>query len=244
MEDLFTQPTPPRGPLTVSELVGGVRELLEERLQGVRVVGEVSDLFRARSGHSYFSLKDGNAQIKAVLFAGTAARIPFDPENGLEIIVRGEVTVYPQRGDLQILVRGLEPVGRGELQLAFEQLRARLGDEGLFDAALKRALPTFPRRIGIVTSPSGAAVRDVVQVSGKRFPGTPLLISPTPRAGGGRRERDRRSVASRGRRRRRSRRRVARARGRFARGPLGVQHGTGGARDPGLPGAGRERRRP
>ena len=179
MEDLFAQPTQPRGPLTVRELVGGVRELLEERLRSVRVVGEVSDLFRARSGHSYFTLKDGSAQIKAVLFAGTAARIPFDPENGLEIIVRGEVTVYAQRGDLQLLVRGLEPVGRGELQLAFEQLRSRLGDEGLFDPALKRALPIFPRRIGIVTSPSGAAVRDVVQVSGKRFPGTPLLISPT-----------------------------------------------------------------
>jgi exodeoxyribonuclease VII large subunit len=182
VEDLFadrTEPERPDRPLTVSELVGGVRELLEEELGGVKVVGEISSLFRARSGHCYFTLKDSGAQIKAAMFRGTAARIPFDPEDGLEVIVQAEVTVYPERGDLQIIVRNLEPVGQGALQLAFEQLKERLEAEGLFDPELKRALPKLPRRIGIVTSPAGAAIHDVIHVSGTRWPGVPLLISPT-----------------------------------------------------------------
>ncbi len=184
MEDLFAErarprPEEPRRPLTVSELVGGVRELLEEELGRVQVVGEIADLFRARSGHCYFTLKDSAAQIKAAMFRGTAARIPFDPEDGLEVVADAEVTVYPQRGDLQIIVRNLEPVGQGALQLAFEQLRERLEAEGLFDPARKRALPKFPRRIGIVTSPAGAAIHDVIHVTGSRWPGVPLLISPT-----------------------------------------------------------------
>ena len=181
MEDLSAEPGSDRGrrPLSVSELVGGVRELLEEELASVHVVGEVFDLYRASSGHCYFRLKDESAQIKAALFRGTAARIPFDPEEGLEIVVHGEITVYPQKGDLQIIVRHLEPVGQGALQLAFEQLRERLAAEGLFDDARKRELPAFPRRVGIVTSPAGAAIHDVIQVTGTRFAGVPLLLSPT-----------------------------------------------------------------
>ncbi len=179
MEDLFAEPARPSRPLTVAELVGGVRELVEEELGRVRVIGEISNLFRAASGHHYFTLKDDRAQIKAALFRGNATRIPFDLEEGLEFVVHAEVTVYTQRGELQIIVRDLEPVGQGALQLAFEQLRARLADEGLFAVEDKRSLPTFPRRVGIVTSPAGAAVRDVIRVSGDRFPGTPILIAPT-----------------------------------------------------------------
>jgi exodeoxyribonuclease VII large subunit len=169
----------------VSELVGGLRELLEEDVGRVQVCGEVSNLHRAGSGHAYFTLKDEGAQIRAALFRGAAARIPFDPEEGLEVLVVADVTIYPQRGDLQLIVRHLEPLGQGALQLAFEQLRARLEAEGLFDAAHKRPLPELPRRVGVVTSPSGAAVQDVIRVSGERFPSVPLLIAPTRVQGDG-----------------------------------------------------------
>jgi exodeoxyribonuclease VII large subunit len=168
----------PRRVLTIAELVGGVRELLEE-LGPVWVVGEISNLRRAGSGHAYFTLKDDDAQLRAVLFRGNAVRIPFDPEEGLEVIAGGELTVYSARGDLQLIVRQLEPRGRGALQLAFEQLRARLEAEGLFADEIKRELPRFPRRVGVVTSPSGAALHDVIHVTGRRFPATPLLLAPT-----------------------------------------------------------------
>jgi exodeoxyribonuclease VII large subunit len=168
----------PRRVLTIAELIGGVRELVEE-LGPVWVVGEISNLRRAGSGHTYFTLKDDDAQLRAVLFRGNAVRLPFDPEEGLEVIAGGELTVYSARGDLQLIVRQLEPRGRGALQLAFEQLRARLEAEGLFAEARKRELPRFPRRVGIVTSPSGAALHDVIHVAARRFPATPLLLAPT-----------------------------------------------------------------
>ncbi|HEY8123437.1 MAG TPA: exodeoxyribonuclease VII large subunit [Myxococcota bacterium] len=168
----------PRRVLSIAELVGGVRELVEE-LGPVWVVGEISNLRRAGSGHAYFTLKDDDAQLRAVLFRGNAVRLPFDPEEGLEVIAGGELTVYGARGDLQLIVRQLEPRGRGALQLAFEQLRARLEAEGLFADERKRELPRFPRRVGVVTSPSGAALHDVIHVTGRRFPATPLLLAPT-----------------------------------------------------------------
>ncbi len=177
-------PSAPRV-FTVSELCGGLRELLEEELGRVLVVGEVRDLHRARSGHSYFTLADDASRLRVALFRGTAARIPFDPEEGLEVVVDGTLTVYTARGDLQLIARSLEPRGRGALQLAFEQLRARLEAEGLFDPDEKRPLPEMPTRVGVVTSPTGAAVRDVIQVSGHRFPSTPLLLSPTRVQGDG-----------------------------------------------------------
>ncbi len=167
-----------RRPFRVSELVGGLRELLEEEVGRVFVVGEISNLRRAPSGHVYFTLKDDQAQLRAALFRSAAVRLPFDPEDGLEVVVEAEVTVYAARGDLQLIVRQMEPRGQGALQLAFEQLRARLEAEGLFEPARKRELPDWPRRVGVVTSPSGAAVRDVIQVSGRRMPGIPLLIAP------------------------------------------------------------------
>jgi exodeoxyribonuclease VII large subunit len=172
-------PFPIRKVFRVSELVSELKELLEDEFGRVWVVGEISNLRRARSGHSYFTLKDDEAQIRAALFRGVAQRLPFDPEDGLEVIVSGDLTLYSARGDLQIIVRSLEPRGQGALQLAFEQLRARLDAEGLFAPELKRPLPEFPRRVGVVTSPSGAAIRDVIQVTGQRFPSIPLLVAPT-----------------------------------------------------------------
>ena len=169
----------PRQVFTVSELVGLARGSLEESLGRVWVSGEISNLHPARSGHVYFTLKDGGAQIRAALFRQYARRLRFDLEDGLEVLLQGDVTIYEARGDLQVIGRDVEPRGRGALQLAFEQLRARLEAEGLFDPARKREIPAHPRRIGLVTSPSGAAVRDVIQVSGRRFASTPLLISPT-----------------------------------------------------------------
>src|SRR5690606_5171143 len=155
---------PPRV-LRVAELVGALRALVEDVVGRVWVVGEVSNLRRAASGHLYFTLKDESAQLRAVLFRAEAERLLFEPADGLEVLAFAEATVYGARGELQLVVRTLEPRGQGALRLAFEQLRARLELEGLFDAARKRPLPRFPRRIGIVTSLHGAALRDVIEVT-------------------------------------------------------------------------------
>ncbi len=169
----------------VSALLSGLSRLLDDQVGRVWVMGEISNLHEARSGHAYFSLKDDSGQVRAALFRNAARRVPFALEEGTEVIVQADVTIYESRGDLQLIVRQVEPVGQGALQLAFEQLRRRLEAEGLFAEERKRALPPFPRRIGIVTSPTGAAVRDVIQVAGHRFPETPLLISPTRVQGDG-----------------------------------------------------------
>jgi exodeoxyribonuclease VII large subunit len=174
-----------RRPFLVSELVAGLRELLEEEVGRVWVIGEISNLRRAPSGHTYFTLKDDQAQLRAALFRSAAVRLPFDPEDGLEVVVEAEVTLYAARGDLQLVVRHMEPRGQGALQLAFEQLRARLEAEGLFDAAKKRPLPVWPRRVGVVTSPAGAALHDVLEVSGLRMPVIPLLLAPARVQGDG-----------------------------------------------------------
>ena len=179
MTDFLTRSLPERRIFTIAELLAGVRSLLEEGLGRCWVAGEVSNLRRAASGHFYFSLKDDTAQVRAVLFRADARRLPFELEDGLELIALGECSVYEARGDLQLLVRHVEPRGRGALQLAFEQLRVRLEREGLFDSARKRLVPAFPRRVGLVTSAAGAALRDVIEVSARRFPATPLLLAPT-----------------------------------------------------------------
>ncbi|MEE9608302.1 MAG: exodeoxyribonuclease VII large subunit [Myxococcota bacterium] len=160
-------------------MLGGLRALLEDRVGRVWVVGEVSNLHRASSGHLYFTLVDDGAQLRAALFRGTARRLAFEPEDGLEVLVYGDLTVYETRGDLQIIVRRCEPRGRGALQLAFEQLRRRLEAEGLFDPLRKRPLPPRPARLGVVTSPTGAALRDILEVSRRRSPSTPLCIAAT-----------------------------------------------------------------
>jgi exodeoxyribonuclease VII large subunit len=169
----------------VAELVDALRALVENAVGRVWVVGELSNLRRAASGHLYFTLKDDEAQLRAVLFRSDAERLAFDPVDGLEVLAWAEATVYGARGDLQLRVRQLEPRGQGTLQLAFEQLRARLAAEGLFDPARKRPLPRLPRRIGVVTSRYGAAVRDVIEVTGLRWPSVPLLVADARVQGAG-----------------------------------------------------------
>jgi len=142
------------------------------------VEGEISNLRTPSSGHAYFTLKDDGAQLRCVLFRGRGRRVAFQPEDGMQVLAFGGLDVYVARGEYQLVVELLEPKGVGALQLAFEQLKRRLEAEGLFDAARKRPLPSFPRTIGIVTSPTGAAVRDMLHVIGRRFADLRILITP------------------------------------------------------------------
>jgi exodeoxyribonuclease VII large subunit len=164
---------------SVSQALAGLKGLLQDRVGRLWVSGEVSNLRVPASGHAYFTLKDDAAQLRAVLFRGAARRLAFDPEDGLEVLAYGELTVYEPRGDLQLIVQQLEPRGRGALQLAFEQLRRRLEVEGLFAAERKQALPAWPGVVGVVTSRGAAALRDVVHVVERRFPAQPLLLAPS-----------------------------------------------------------------
>ena len=163
----------------VRDFLGGVKALIEDRVGRIYVSGETSNVHLAKSGHYYFTLKDSAGQIRCAMFRGDASRMKFELENGLDVIVHAEASIYEQRGELQLIVRAVEPRGEGALQLAFEQLRKRLQAEGLFDPARKQPIPTHPQRVAVVTSPTGAAVRDVIQVSGRRSPSTPLVLSPT-----------------------------------------------------------------
>ncbi len=163
---------------TVSELTARIKELIEERFPAFWVEGEISNLRVPSSGHVYFTLKDEDAQIKAVLFRNRSRRIRFEPEDGLHVLAFGSLDVYAVKGEYQLVVELLEPKGLGALQLAFEQLKARLAAEGLFDQARKRSLPRFPRKIGIVTSPTGAAIRDILTILSHRFADLHLLIAP------------------------------------------------------------------
>ncbi len=162
----------------VAELVGDVREAVEREYADLWVEGEISNLRSAPSGHVYFTLKDGESQLPAVLFRRQASLLRFRAEDGLQVLVRGKVSVYEQRGQMQLIAEFMEPVGAGSLQIAFEQLKARLQAEGLFDAARKRPLPAFPRCIGIVTSPSGAVIRDFLNVGGRRHEALNVLLYP------------------------------------------------------------------
>lgn len=163
----------------VGEVLGGVNRMFEDRVGRLWIVGEIKDLRRPSSGHAYFTLVDESGRLRAALFRGNARRMTFEPEEGMEVLAYGELSVYEQRGDLQLIVRQLEPRGLGALQQAFLRLRRDLDAEGLFDVSRKQPLPERPRRIGVVTSASGAAIRDVLEVTGRRCPGTPVLIAPT-----------------------------------------------------------------
>ncbi|MBI4636172.1 MAG: exodeoxyribonuclease VII large subunit, partial [Candidatus Rokubacteria bacterium] len=167
-----------RAVVSVSELTAQLRALLEERFPAVWVEGEISNFRQYPSGHAYFTLKDESAQLRCVLFRARQRRIRFEPADGLHVLAFGSVEVYAARGEYQLVVELLEPRGLGALQLAFEQLKARLAEEGLFDAARKRPLPRFPRKIGIVTSPAGAAIRDMLRVIGRRFGELSIVIAP------------------------------------------------------------------
>jgi len=164
--------------LTVSEITARIRKDLETNFQGVWVAGEISNLSRPNSGHTYFTLKDDKAQLAAVLWKSAARGVRFELREGLAVLAHGDVTVYPPRGAYQIVVSRILPQGMGALQLALLQLKDRLEKEGLFDPGHKRPLPPLPRRIGIVTSPSGAAIRDILKQVSRRFPGVEILLYP------------------------------------------------------------------
>ena len=165
--------------LSVSELNATIRDLLENQLQNVWVEGEISNARVWNTGHLYFTLKDGASQIKAVMFRSAVRYLKFKPEDGLKVVARGKISVYDPKGEYQILCEHMEPKGLGALQQAFEQLKKKLAAEGLFDPARKRPLPALPRRIGLVTSIDGAALRDVIRVLRRRYPNAHLVISPT-----------------------------------------------------------------
>ena len=168
-----------RRPLTVSELTSQVRGALEGRFASVWVEGEISNFRQAASGHWYFTVRDEAAQLRATCFRGVNSRIRFRPSDGLLVRVRGRMTVYEPRGEYELIVEALDPVGAGALRVAFEQLKERLAAEGLFDAALKRELPVLPRRVGVVTSPTGAAVRDIIRTVERRTRTVSILLAPT-----------------------------------------------------------------
>jgi exodeoxyribonuclease VII large subunit len=167
-----------RRPVSVSELTNSVRITLEGRFPSVWVEGEISNFNSHSSGHWYFTLKDESAQLRAKCFRSSNTRIRFRPQNGLHVRARGKLTVYAPRGDYELVVESLDPVGAGALQIAFEQLRDRLKAEGLFAQELKRPLPVFPRRVGIVTSPTGAALRDILNVISRRTRTVHVLFAP------------------------------------------------------------------
>lgn len=166
---------------TVSELTGYIRELFEVdyRLKDVSLTGEISNFRPARSGHVYFTLKDEKAQITCVMWKSQAARLSFEPGDGDAVVARGRVSVYEAGGNYQFYADSLQPVGRGNLALAFERLKQKLADEGLFDATHKKPIPPLPRKIGIVTSADAAALRDILNVLRRRFPVVQVLIAPT-----------------------------------------------------------------
>ena len=178
MDQLQFNLQPERRVYTVSDLTARIRDLLARNLTDVLVQGEISNLRPASSGHIYFTLKDERAQVRCVFFKQQQRGMKFRPEDGLKVTVRGSVSVYEARGEYQIYVESLEPVGRGALQAAFEQLKKKLDAEGLFDPARKKVLPLLPSRIGLITSSTGAAVRDVVRILTRRFPNVHLTLYP------------------------------------------------------------------
>ena len=174
----FTFRAPDRRIWSVRDLVAAARTHLEREYSDIWVEGEISNFRAHDSGHLYFTLKDREAQIRAVMFRSQARLLRFRPEDGMQIILRGRVTIYEGRGELQLAAENLEPKGAGALQIAFEQLKAKLESEGLFDASRKKPIPALPRRIGIVTSPQAAALRDILNILRRRHHSANVLIYP------------------------------------------------------------------
>jgi len=178
MEQLALAWGPVRKTFTVAELNARIRGLLGDEFDDVWVAGEISGSKTAASGHCYFTLKDHDAQLRCVCFRQSLRYLKFKPQDGMAVLARGHIDVYEARGEYQLLVEAIEPQGHGALQFAFEQLKKKLSEEGLFDPARKRPIPRLPQRIGIVTSPSGAVVRDITEILSRRFPGLHLRIYP------------------------------------------------------------------
>src|SRR5580698_1223180 len=170
---------------SVSELTGAIRGLLTDHFTDIWVAGEISGTRVPASGHYYFTLKDEGAQLKAVCYKMTARYLKFKPQDGIAVLARGRIDVYDARGEVQFVVEAIEPQGHGALQLAFEQLKKKLAAEGLFDNGRKRPMPALPVRIGIVTSPTGAVIRDILQILERRFPGRHIRIYPAQVQGEG-----------------------------------------------------------
>ncbi len=180
--DLFTQK---EKILSVSEITNSVKKTLEKSFGGIKIVGEISNFKAHFSGHWYFTLKDANAQINCTMWKGNNSRVRFTPEDGMKIIVSGNISVYPPRGSYQIDVRSMKADGVGELQAAYERLKQRLSDEGLFDVDTKKAITRLPKKIGIVTAIDSAAFRDMVSVAERRFPLVELIVASSRVQGDG-----------------------------------------------------------
>ena len=170
---------------TVSRLNLDARAILEEAFSTVWIEGEISNLARPRSGHVYFTLKDGSCQVRCAMFRMYNRTLSFAPEDGMHVLAHARVSLYAERGEFQLIVQYMEEAGAGALRRTFDALKNRLDAEGLFDAGLKRPLPVLPRCIGVITSPTGAAVRDILSVLGRRFPAVPVVIHPVPVQGAG-----------------------------------------------------------
>jgi exodeoxyribonuclease VII large subunit len=165
--------------LTVSELNGQTKSLLEREFGIVQITGEISNWIQASSGHCYFSLKDEQAQVRCACFRGSASRLRFSPENGLSVVLTAQVSLYPNRGEYQLIVSRMQPAGQGLLALQFEKLKKKLAAEGLFDEDRKQPIPALPHRIAVVTSPTGAALQDIKKVLARRFPLIPITVYPS-----------------------------------------------------------------
>ncbi len=185
MSQIPLQLVPERKIYSVTELSRAVKGLLEGKFPDVWVAGEVSNFRAVASGHLYFTLKDAGAQLRAVCFRNQARYLKFKPQDGISVIARGRLSVYEARGEYQLYVELLEPAGLGALQLAFEQLKAKLAAEGLFDPARRKPLPLLPHTIGVVTSPTGAVIRDILRVLRRRFPNLNVLLYPVKVQGEG-----------------------------------------------------------
>lgn len=185
MEQFSLSFLPERRIYSLRELSDGIRSALDRSFANIWISGEISGVRVVSSGHCYFSLKDADAQIKCVCWKLTYWRLKFKPIDGVQVLIRGRVDIYEQRSEYQFVVEAIEPQGFGALQLAFEELKRKLLSEGLFDSARKRPLPQFPRRIGIISSPSGAVIRDFVQILSRRFPGLHIRLFPAKVQGPG-----------------------------------------------------------
>lgn len=175
---VIEQPQGERDALSVSELTDQIKKVLEGEFPRVWVVGELTDLARPKSGHIYLTLKDDGAQVRGVIWRNTVSRLGFQPEDGQQVVCGGDIDVYPPRGSYQLVIRQLQPLGEGAMQLALKRLQQRLTAEGLFDPAHKKVLPAVPERIAFVTSPTGAAIRDFLEVLRRRWPAVHVLLIP------------------------------------------------------------------